>query len=194
VGAALGLAVLVPALLSGCGQTTTGPGSGAGTAGSPNVPPTEDSVTEQPSPTDATTDPTTAPPPSALPGAADLPADPSGAELTLLVSGPDGDRPPVVLSCDFAAGTATGDHPQAAQACTDLLAAVQAGDPFAPVPADAMCTQVFGGEAVVAVSGAVLAADGGPVDVHATFSQQNGCEISRWQRMGAVLSPWGGGA
>lgn len=128
-------------------------------------------------------------PASSLPA---MPSDPAGAEL-VLVAGPEGaEQPPVVLSCDFAGGTFSGDHPLAEQACADLRAALQAGNPFAPVPPDVMCTQQYGGDAVVRVTGAVLAADGAPVDVDATFTLTDGCEISRFEALGAVLSPYGG--
>ena len=93
-------------------------------------------------------------PPPGRPAA--LPVDPAGADLVLVAGPPGAQQPPVTLVCDWAAGTPSGTHPQAAQACADLLAALTAGDPFAPVAPDAMCTQQYGGDAVVAVSGAVL--------------------------------------
>ena len=121
-----------------------------------------------------------------------MPGDPSGADLVLVVGAAGAEQPPVVLSCDFAIGTSSGDHPQAEQACTDLLAALQAGDPFVPVSPDAMCTQQYGGDAVVRITGAVLAADGAPVDVDATFTLTDGCQISRFEATGAVLAPFRG--
>jgi len=126
-------------------------------------------------------------------GGADLPADPAGADLVLTAGPPGAQQPPVTLACDWAAGTASGTHPQAAQACADLLAAVQAGNPFAPVAPDAMCTQQFGGDAVVEVSGTVLGPDGAPVDVAATYTLTDGCQIGRFEAMGAVLAPYRGG-
>ena len=121
-----------------------------------------------------------------------LPSDPAGADL-VLVAGPEGaQQPPVTLVCDWAAGTASGTHPQAEQACADLRAALASGDPFAPVAPDAMCTQQYGGDAVVQVSGAVLAADGAPVDVAATFTLTDGCQIARFDATGAVLAPFRG--
>ena len=131
------------------------------------------------------------PVPSGGPGPA-LPSDPAGADLVLVAGPPGAQQPPVTLVCDWAGGTISGTHPQALQACSDLLAALQAGDPFAPVAPDTMCTQQYGGDAVVEVSGAVLAADGSPVDVAATFTLTDGCQISRFQAMGAVLAPFRG--
>lgn len=159
-------------------------------------------------------DPSTSPdpsmPPSTVPGATGeppatglpsatapptvtaLPADPAGAELVLVPGTPEAQQPPVTLTCDWSGGTSGGTHPEPAQACADLLAAVQTGNPFAPVPPDAMCTMQYGGDAVVEVTGAVLGADGTPVDVAATFTLVDGCEISRFEAMGAVLAPFRG--
>lgn len=148
---------------------------------------------------DETTDPSASPTgdleplPSGTP-VSPYPADPAGADLVLVVGPPGAEQPPVTLTCDWAGGAASGTHPQAAQACADLLAALGAGDPFAPVSPDAMCTQQYGGEAVVQVTGAVLAADGAPVDVAATFTLTDGCQISRFDAVGAVLAPFRGTA
>jgi len=191
--------LLLALALAGCGQGTTpdgaAPGGGGPTTGAAPAP--TDATEDGMEPDDSSTEPdSTQPdllvPPSAPVGAAELPSDPSGAELTLVVGGPDGDQPPVTLSCDWSAGVATGSHPQAEQACADLLAAVTAGNPFTPVPADALCTQQYGGDATAEISGAVLDAQGAPVDVAATFSLTDGCQIDRWQRLGAVLGPYAG--
>jgi hypothetical protein len=52
---------------------------------------------------------------------------------------------------------------------------------FAPIPANAVCTEIYGGPFVARVVGTV-----GGKRVWATFSRTNGCHISRWDR----LSPW----
>ncbi|MFD3491658.1 SSI family serine proteinase inhibitor [Streptomyces sp. NPDC058690] len=83
---------------------------------------------------------------------------------------------------------AGGSHPVAQQAC-DRLAELarptdrEAGtDPFRPVPADAMCTQQFGGSATARVTGIW---QGQHVD--ASFDRTNGCEIARWNTLRPVL-------
>lgn len=139
---------------------------------------------------DETIDPSV--PPSGAPGGAALPSDPAGADLVLVAGPPGAEQPPVTLTCDWAGATADGTHPQAVQACADLLAAVSAGDPFAPVAPDTMCTQQYGGDAVVQVTGTVLAADGSPVAVAGTFTLTDGCQIGRFDAMGAVLAPFRG--
>ena len=96
------------------------------------------------------------------PGADDTP-DPSGAEMTRsateleIVLTPDVGAPPVTvtLRCD----PPGGDHPAAEAACAAVAALGPAG--FAPVPADRMCGQVYGGPETARVTGTVA---GEPVD------------------------------
>jgi hypothetical protein len=58
---------------------------------------------------------------------------------------------------------------------------------FAPLPPNAICTEVYGGPQRARVTGMV---DGRPV--WATFSRSNGCEIARWARVSPWLLPPGG--
>jgi hypothetical protein len=81
------------------------------------------------------------------------------------------------LTCE----PAGGEHPDPEQACADLMASA---DPFAPLPADAICTQVFGGPQRAAVSGTYR---GEPVRVE--LSRIDGCRIAQWDSLGAVLPP-----
>jgi len=64
-------------------------------------------------------------------------------------------------------------HPNAA--CAKLATM---DDPFAPVPKDKACTQIFGGPEVADVTGTFK---GKPVNAH--FDKGNGCEIERWNRV-----------
>lgn len=75
-----------------------------------------------------------------------------------------------------------GDHPDPEAACADL-AEVEVAT-FEPVDEDQMCTHIYGGPHVASVTGTV---DGTEVD--ANFSREDGCEIDRWDSMGAVLDP-----
>jgi hypothetical protein len=115
----------------------------------------------------------------------------AGAELEVV---PEGGGDPVTLVCDFSRGVVSGSgtHPLANEACADLQAGLAAGDPFAPVPPDAACTQQFGGEAVVAVRGTLTGTDGATTPVDATFRLSDGCEIARWENLGRVLEPFRG--
>ena len=65
-----------------------------------------------------------------------------------------------------------GTLPHPEQACAKLA---KMEDPFAPVPKDKACTQVFGGPEVADVTGTFR---GKPVNAH--FEKGNGCEIARW--------------
>jgi hypothetical protein len=51
-----------------------------------------------------------------------------------------------------------------------------------PVPADKLCTELYGGPETAHVTGTI---DGKPVD--ARFKRTNGCEIARWNRVRALL-------
>src|SRR5262245_31811384 len=68
-----------------------------------------------------------------------------------------------------------GTLPSPEQACERLD---QLDDPFAPVPKDVACTQVYGGPQIATVTGTFR---GEPVD--ARFSRTDGCEIERWDRV-----------
>ena len=69
----------------------------------------------------------------------------------------------------------SGTLPDAAQACEQLATM---DDPFAPVPKDASCTQVYGGPQEADVRGLYR---GRPVRAH--FDRGNGCEIERWDKV-----------
>jgi hypothetical protein len=75
------------------------------------------------------------------------------------------------LHCNPAGGTL----PDAAAACRRLLGMQR---PFAPVPADSVCTQVSGGPQVARVTGTFRGRR-----VWATFKRTDGCHISRWNRV-----------
>lgn len=78
---------------------------------------------------------------------------------------------------------AGGDHPRAREACSALDKATRWGkDPFAPVAKDTPCTMQYGGPAVAHVTGRWA---GRPVD--AAFKRDNGCEISRWDKLVPAL-------
>ena len=79
------------------------------------------------------------------------------------------------LRCNPVGGTL----PRAAVACR-RLASVGA-KPFAAVPRDAVCTQIYGGPQVAQVIGTVEGKR-----VWAKFNRTNGCQAARWDR----LSPW----
>lgn len=110
--------------------------------------------------------------------------DPQPPELPrteLKVSVDPGNRNPMrwTLTCD----PPGGDHPLAERAC-ELLAqfAGQEVDPFAPPRKDRACPEVYGGPDTATVSGVWR---GRPVQ--ASFSRVDGCEISRWDKLGPLF-------
>jgi hypothetical protein len=68
-----------------------------------------------------------------------------------------------------------GTLPDADQACSMLL---RLDDPFAPVPKDVACTEIYGGPQVAEAHGTFR---GRRVD--ARFTRTNGCEIARWDKV-----------
>jgi hypothetical protein len=73
------------------------------------------------------------------------------------------------LTCDGAVG---GSHPRAEAACAHLQS-LEA--PFAPLRADAVCTEIYGGPQTARVLGQWK---GEPVDLE--LARSNGCLMSQW--------------
>jgi len=83
------------------------------------------------------------------------------------------------LGCSPAVGTLPGP----ARACR-LLQALR--DPFAPVPPDAACTQIYGGPQVALVRGTFLGRR-----IWTYFKRNDGCQIARWNRVMFLLQASG---
>lgn len=86
------------------------------------------------------------------------------------------------LSCEPPRGTL----PRPAVACRRLTAGGGI-KLFAPLPPDAVCTEIYGGPQRARVVGTVAGKR-----VWATFARTNGCEIARWARISPWLVPPGG--
>ena len=100
-------------------------------------------------------------------------------ERDLVVEIDPGDGTPMqryTLACGSAAA---GNHPDAARACAHLL---RSEDPFAPLRADLMCTEQYGGPQTARVRGTW---DAEPVDLR--LSRVDGCRISQWDSLGPLL-------
>ncbi len=76
-------------------------------------------------------------------------------------------------------GFVEGSHPAAEAACAHLRTL---DDPFAALPSDVMCTEQFGGPQTAHVLGRW---NGEPVDLQ--LSRTDGCHISQWDALGALL-------
>ena len=114
-------------------------------------------------------------------GGADDPAtggiSPADDDLQIEFDLGDGSGPQTwTLTC---AGVVEGSHPQAQAAC-DHLAGL--ADPFAPVPADAVCSQQYGGPETARVLGRW---HGEPVDLE--LSRVDGCRIGQWTSLVPVV-------
>src|SRR5262245_12441890 len=97
----------------------------------------------------------------------------------------DAARPLATVSWTLRCNPTAGSLPRPVRACTRLLAG--GSKLFAPLPKDAVCTEIYGGPQKARVVGFVR---GQPV--RATFTRSNGCEIARWQRISPWLVPPGG--
>lgn len=97
--------------------------------------------------------------------------------LTITVRDGTGGAPRVwTLTCD----PPGGDHPDPAGACAAIEAARR---PFAPVPADLACTQIYGGPETATITGTWRDE---PVD--AAYRRTDGCEIARWNALAPVFT------
>jgi hypothetical protein len=109
----------------------------------------------------------------------DTPAAGGGGTLAKLVvtvddDGARGAQQPRELKLDCSA-------PSDSQAC-GAAAGVSSAD-LEKTPGDTACTQIFGGPEEATIKGEIR---GNPVD--ATFKRSDGCEISRWDRVKALLA------
>jgi hypothetical protein len=112
-------------------------------------------------------------------GVTERPDDsPASSRLTVTVTDGPGQPPTTwTLVCDPAGGS----HPDPEGACRALEAARQ---PFAPVPADMRCIQVYGGPETATITGTWHGEE-----VAATYRRTDGCEIARWSALSEVLAP-----
>jgi hypothetical protein len=84
------------------------------------------------------------------------------------------------LRCAPAGGT----HPQAASACRKLGTM---SNPFAPIPKDAVCTEVYGGPQVALVIGTFRGRT-----TWIQLANRNGCEIARFKRLSFLVPGYTG--
>ena len=121
--------------------------------------------------------PAAAPGPSAAPSSSTASSGSADGELVVVLVPDQGEAPHSYrLTC---AGTPVGDLPDPAAACAQLTGQP---DPFAELPADTVCTQLFGGPQTAHVTGRWA---GEPVDL--ALSRTDGCRIAQWDRLGLLL-------
>jgi Subtilisin inhibitor-like len=114
-------------------------------------------------------------------GGAAAPASTTSLTLTYWAKGPRTAKPFTwTLRCNPPAGTLRSPR----VACRRLASGgVRL---FAPVPRDAVCTEIYGGPQVARVVGRVNGKR-----VWARFNRSNGCHIERWDRFAPWLLPSG---
>lgn len=108
----------------------------------------------------------------------DEPADEPVSDLELSVQADEDAKPRTgTLAC-----------PGATSKERDICAALEVVAPavFDPVPVDQACTAIYGGPRTATVTGTY---EDEPVS--ATFNQENGCEIARWNQIAPVLKALG---
>jgi hypothetical protein len=88
-------------------------------------------------------------------------------EISISLAGKDGPTRLWTLECPTG-----GTLPQSRRACSRLD---RLDHPFAPVPANVACTEIYGGPQVAEVRGTY---QGKPVNTR--FTRSDGCEIARW--------------
>jgi hypothetical protein len=103
--------------------------------------------------------PSEAPPPTRL----SIVVTDGGTQRWTLTCGPDG-----------------GTHPHPDQACAALARA--GASALKPVPAEQVCTQIYGGPQAATITGTWRG-----TDVKATLRRTNGCEIARWSQLAGLL-------
>lgn len=107
-----------------------------------------------------------------------MPTDVSELSITVRAGAGTASRT-YTLRCD----PPGGDHPDPEAACAALDRAAR---PFAPVPADQACTQVYGGPQTATIDGTWR----GEL-VSARYDRTDGCEIARWDALTDVFGAGG---
>jgi len=97
----------------------------------------------------------------------------------------DGSRPADRVTWTLRCNPARGTLPRPRVACRRL--AVGGPELFAPIPKNAVCTEIYGGPQIASVVGLVSGKR-----IWARLSRQNGCQIARWNRLSPWLLPQGG--
>ena len=97
----------------------------------------------------------------------------------------DGSQPGERITWTLRCNPARGTLRRPAVACRRLRAG--GAKLFAPVPKNAICTQIYGGPQVARVVGIVSGKR-----VSARLSRVNGCQIARWNQLSPWLLPRGG--
>lgn len=96
-----------------------------------------------------------------------------------------GSKPDARVTWTLRCNPPRGSLPRRTAACRRLAT----GGPklFSPIPANTVCTEIYGGPQMARVVGTVSGKR-----VWATFTRTNGCHIGRWNQLSPWLLPSGG--
>jgi hypothetical protein len=106
-----------------------------------------------------------------------LTGSPANLTITVWPNGRDRAARVSTLRCEPTGGTL----PSRAAACRRLSAFPD--NPFAPTPADAVCSQLYGGPQEALVRGTFRGRN-----VWTRFSRRDGCAIGRWDRVSFLFA------
>ena len=119
----------------------------------------------------------------ATPGADTAGATGDALVITIDDGDGDGDGAGPVEHRFGCGATASGTLPDPAAVCAHLQ---ELDDPFAPLPADQICTQQYDGPQTARITGRW---NGRDVDLQ--LARTDGCQIARWNSLGPLLSAAG---
>jgi Subtilisin inhibitor-like len=112
-------------------------------------------------------------------------ARPSGATALRVTYWEDSAQPTESSTWTLRCSPAAGSLARPARACARLAAG--GTKLFAPIPRNAVCTEIYGGPQRARIVGTLHGRR-----IWSTFARSNGCEIDRWQRISPWLVPPGG--
>ena len=118
-------------------------------------------------------------------GASAPAAGSAGATELKITYWPQGRTTAPVKKWTLRCAPAGGTHPQAASACRKLAAM---SNPFAPIPKDAICTDVYGGPQAALITGTFRGRA-----LWTQLANRNGCEIARFKRLSFLVPGYGTG-
>ncbi|MFJ5955900.1 SSI family serine proteinase inhibitor [Paenarthrobacter sp. NPDC092416] len=189
--ARLTLAVIAVAGLAACSGGPTPGTTGSATSSATQAPSSSSPAASQtgtPSEQPTTLGPEDTTPDPSVPGTTPTPGQ-GNAELSIVyLESAEAAPKNYTLVCTGGAPAEESSHPNAQAACTAIKDNPQLLSP-APVKTDQACTMQYGGPQTAKITGSV---DG--VEVTASFSRTDGCQIALWDAASAVIGSSGGAA
>jgi hypothetical protein len=105
-------------------------------------------------------------------------SSPPSGKVTLTLSGVEKESKTLKILCDDTSNPRENNW--------FLCYALATGENLQPVTKDAVCTMIYGGPGRITVKGVVKGKK-----INLLFTQENGCEIERWEYLQGVLQEYG---